>query len=345
MKAAVLETIDSPLVVAEVGLTELSFGQVLVKVLVSGICGAQLQEIAGNKGNAKFVPHLLGHEGCGIVEAIGPGVTRVAVGDKVVMHWRKGDGIESDFPTYAYKGKTIRSGKVTTFSEQSIVSENRLTTVPQDTPEELGALLGCSLSTALSTISIEANVKMGESVMIIGAGGLGANLIRTAGLVSAFPIISVDVHDHKRELAESLGATLYINCLTVPVETELREKLGLDRVDVIIDTSGHPGSIADTIPLLSGTGRYIFLGQPKPGADVTIKNAHHLFEGDGKTLKATQGGGFNPSVHLARYVRLFKAGILKTDGLVTHRMPLDQINEAIGLVREGQAGRIIIDMR
>src|ERR1035437_6435377 len=130
MKAAILESIDAPLVVAEVGLTPLTFGQVLVKVLVSGICGSQLQEIAGNKNNAKFVPHLLGHEGCGIVEDIGVGVTKVKKGDKVVMHWRKGDGIEADFPTYMFKGKTMRSGKVTTFSEFSIVSENRITPVP-----------------------------------------------------------------------------------------------------------------------------------------------------------------------------------------------------------------------
>ena len=143
MKAAILEEINGPLTIGEVTLTDLLFGQVLVKILVSGICGSQLQEIAGNKGNAKFVPHLLGHEGCGIVEDIGPGVTKVKKGDKVVMHWRKGDGIESDFPTYMFKGKPMKSGKVTTLSEYSIVSENRITPVPHDTPNELCALLGC----------------------------------------------------------------------------------------------------------------------------------------------------------------------------------------------------------
>ena len=99
-KAAILTEIGKPLVVSEIETTELKVGQVLIKILMSGLCGAQLQELAGLKGNSKFVPHLLGHEGCGIVEEIGPGVTTVKVGDKVVMHWRKGDGIESDFPTY-----------------------------------------------------------------------------------------------------------------------------------------------------------------------------------------------------------------------------------------------------
>ena len=100
MKAAILETLNAPLVIRELSLTELDIGQVLVKVIVSGICGSQLHEINGNKGNGKFLPHLMGHEGCGLVEEIGPGVTKVKPGDKVVMHWRPGLGIESDFPKY-----------------------------------------------------------------------------------------------------------------------------------------------------------------------------------------------------------------------------------------------------
>ena len=136
MKAAVLETINHPLSIREVELTDLKVGQVLIKIIVSGLCGAQLHEIRGHKGNAKFLPHLMGHEGCGIVESVGPGVTTVKVGDKVVMHWRPGTGIEAPFPSYVLDGKSMSSGKVTTLSEYSIVSENRVTTVPDDTPPE-----------------------------------------------------------------------------------------------------------------------------------------------------------------------------------------------------------------
>lgn len=344
MKAVILEKIDGPLVVGEVGLTDLMFGQVLVKVLVSGICGAQLQEIAGNKNNAAYVPHLLGHEGCGIVEEIGPGVTKVKKGDKVVMHWRPGDGIEADFPSYTYNGKTIKSGKVTTFSEYSIVSENRITAVPMDTPNELCALLGCGLSTALGTINDEAQVKFGESVMIVGAGGLGLNLARAATLASAYPIILVDIYDNKKEAAESSGAHLFINCKTENIKDKIFEKFGMKDVDVIIDTSGNKQSLEDTIPLLSGKGRYILVGQPKPGESIELKNAHHLFGGEGKMIKATQGGKFSPSKDIHRYIKLHKAGILKIDDLITHRVKLDEINKAIDLVRSGQAGRIIIDI-
>lgn len=344
MKAAVLEVIDQPLVVAEVGLTELQFGQVLVKVLVSGICGSQLMEIAGHKGNAKFVPHLMGHEGCGIVEDVGVGVSRVKKGDKVIMHWRKGDGVEADFPEYIYHGKRIKSGKVTTFSEYSICSENRLTPVQHDTPEELCALLGCSLSTALGTINDEAEVKFGESVMIVGAGGLGINLIKAAKLASAYPVISLDIHEHKRALALSLGADLFINVATESLKDKLAE-IGLKDVDVIIECSGSKKAIEATLPFLSGTGRYIMVGHPKPGESVELLQAGHMFGGEGKTIKATQGGGFNPSKHIERYVRLARKGNLDITGIITHRTGLDDINKAIEQVRAGEASRILIVMQ
>ncbi len=344
MKAAVLEAINTPLSVSEVGLTDLSFGQVLVKVSVSGICGSQLQEIGGHKGNAAYVPHLMGHEGCGIVENIGAGVTRVKKGDKVVMHWRKGEGIESDFPSYVFKNKLIKSGKVTTFSEYSIVSENRITAVPHDTPDELCALLGCSLSTALGTINLEADLKMGESIMIVGAGGLGVNLLKAAKMVSAYPIISIDIHDNKKAVAEQLGADLYINAKRESIKDAMFKAFGIKEVDVIIDTSGNAKSIEETMQLLSGTGRFIMVGQPKPGETVELKNANHFFGGTGKMFKATQGGQFSPSVEIPRYIKLYQSGLLNIDNLITHRMPLDKINEALDLVRSGGASRILIDM-
>ena len=320
MKAAILEEINGPLTIGEVALTELSFGQVLVKILVSGICGSQLQEIAGNKGNAKFVPHLLGHEGCGIVENIGVGVTKVKKGDKVVMHWRKGDGIESDFPTYIFNGKKMKSGKVTTLSEYSIVSENRITPVPHDTPNELCALLGCGLSTALGTIDEEAEVKFGESVMIIGVGGLGINLIKAAKLASAYPIVAVDIHENKKEICASLGADLFINSKKDKIQDEVYKKFGIKEVDVIIETSGNKQALEETIPILSGSGRYILVGQPKPGESIELLNANHLFNGEGKTIKATQGGKFSPSKQIPRYIRMHKAGVFSTDNIISHKM-------------------------
>jgi S-(hydroxymethyl)glutathione dehydrogenase/alcohol dehydrogenase len=342
MKAAVLEELDAPLTVAEVGLTPLQHGQVLVKILMSGICGSQLQEIAGNKGNGKYLPHLMGHEGAGVVLETGPGVTFVKVGDKVVMHWRKGQGLEAEQPKYIFKGKEITSGKVITFAEQAIVSENRLTPVPHDTPNELCALLGCSLSTSLGVINTEAKVQPGESVLIVGAGGLGANLIRSAKLAGAAPIIAMDIHEHKRDWVKSIGADHYINAMTEEVEPAL-QKMGLKDIDVIVDTSGAKRGIEAVMPFLSGKGRFIFLGQPKPGESIEIKNAVHLFGGEGKSIKATQGGRFEPHEEIPRYLKLHKSGALQVHDLITHRTTLDKVNEALDMLRKGQAARIVIE--
>ncbi|MBU6500552.1 MAG: alcohol dehydrogenase catalytic domain-containing protein [Patescibacteria group bacterium] len=345
MKAAVLEKINSPLVVEDVELGDLSSGQVLVKILVSGICGAQLQEIAGNKGNAKYVPHLLGHEGCGIVEKIGEGVTRVEKGDKVVIHWRKGEGMESDFPEYVFRGKTIRSGKSTTFGEYSIVSENRVTPVPQDTPNDFCALLGCGLSTALGAISTEASMRPGERIMIIGLGGLGACLIKAAKFYRAGKIVGLDIYENKKEVVSGLGGDLFINSAKEDIAEKLGRELGVADVDIIVDTSGHAGMISATIPLLADGGRYIMVGQSKPGDSVEIKMANHLFGKDyGKTIKATQGGGFMPTRDIPIYVKAYREGLLDIDNLITHRTKLNDINKAIELMRAGKANRIIIDL-
>lgn len=345
MKAAVLEKINTPLVIADVGLGELSKGQVLVKVLVSGICGTQLQEIAGHKNNAQFVPHLLGHEGCGIVEEVGVGVTKVKKGDKVVMHWRKSDGIESDFPTYKLRGKTIQSGKVTTFNEYSIVSENRITPVPLDTPNDFCALLGCGLSTALSVVENEARMRFGQSLLVVGLGGVGACLVKAARLSGVKPIICLDVHDHKKEVAQSLGGDLFINAAKENVLEAMHRELGLKEVDVVVETSGHVQAIADTIPLLGNDGHYFIVGWPKPGESIEIRNASHLFGGlKGKTIKATQGGEFLPVEAIPRYVKMQQRGLLDMDGLISHRTTLDNINDALELMRVGKANRIMIDL-
>jgi S-(hydroxymethyl)glutathione dehydrogenase/alcohol dehydrogenase len=345
MKAAVLEEINAPLTIADVELGDLSFGQVLVKVLVSGICGSQLQEIAGNKNNAKFLPHLMGHEGCGVVQEVGPGVTKVKQGDKVVMHWRKGDGIEADFGKFKFKGGDRSAGKVTTFSEYSIVSENRVTPVPEDTPNDLCALLGCGFSTALSALANDAQVKPSESVMVVGLGGLGTCFLKAAHFYRAHPIIGVDVVDNKKEMVKALHGQLFINALKENIPETIQKELGVKSVDVIVDTSGNAKSIADTLPLLAEGGRYIMVGQPKPGESVEIKMANHLFgSSEGKTIKATQGGSFSPSKDIPRYVKLCKAGLLDIDNLVTHRTKLENINEAIGMMRAGQANRIVVDL-
>ena len=334
MKAAILEEINAPLTIREVQPTPLKVGQVYVKVLTSGLCGAQLHEIKGHKGNAKFLPHLMGHEGCGIVKEVGPGVTTVEEGDKVVMHWRPGAGIESEFPQYDLDGKIISSGKCTTLSEYSIVSENRLTKVPSDTPTVLAAMLGCSLTTALGIIDNECDLKFGESVAVIGCGGVGLNLLQAAKMRSAFPIYGVDINDKMMDLSVQMGADVYASSLdNIP-----------HKVDVILDTTGIPAVISQAFDKLAPSGRLILVGQPQPGTDLNILNPLSFFDGQGKSVRASQGGGTKPEVDIPRYVALANRGIIDYETLHTDTFSLDEINDAFDLLKSGNAGRIIIKM-
>jgi Zn-dependent alcohol dehydrogenase len=334
MKAAVLKQLNSPLEICEVELSELKTGQVLVKVIVSGICGSQLQEIQGNKGNAKFLPHLLGHEGCGIVESIGPGVANVKKGDKVVMHWRPGAGIESEFPIYFLDKKQISSGKVTTLSEFAIVSENRLTSIPSDTPPEFAALLGCSLSTALGIIDRETGIKFGESVAIIGCGGVGLNLLQGAKLKGASPIVAIEKNSTKKNLCLNLGADQFHESIS-----EIDNK-----ISTIIDTTGNPNVISKAFSKLAPSGNLILVGQPKPGESIKINDALSFFDGSGLSIKASQGGDTVPQLDIPRYLKLFYNGQLDVDSLVTDRFNLSEINEALNILETGLSGRIMISL-
>lgn len=332
LKSAVLVELNKPLVLSEVELSELSIGQVLVRVLVSGICGSQLHEISGQKGNGNFLPHLMGHEGCGIVEEIGPGVTVVKPGDKVVMHWRPGLGIDAEFPKYKLNGQPFSSGKVNTLTEKAIVSENRLTVVPKDTNPEFAALLGCSLTTALGVVDNESNLKFGEKVAVVGCGGVGLSVLAAARLAGAGEIYAVDLAESKKGICLSQGANFFFMKIT-----ELPNK-----VDLIIDTTGNNKVISDSFGMLSTCGRIILLGQPKPSQELVVPDALKFFDGSGLMIKASQGGSTIPHKDIPRYLELLRLGFISVELLITHRFTLSEVNEAFELLKSGNAGRIMI---
>jgi len=338
MKAAILTEINAPLKIKDIELTDLKIGQVLVKIIKSGLCGAQIQEIKGLKGNAKFLPHLLGHEGCGIVQEIGDGVTKVKKGDKVVLHWRKSSGIESDFPSYILDGKKISSGKITTLSEYSIVSENRMTKVSHDISDDFCALLGCGLSTGISIVNKEANIKFGESVLVLGCGGVGLNCIFASKLSHATPIVGVDISPYKENLTIKNGGEFYeINNLEF-----LFNKY--KKFDCIIDTTGNFDLVSKCIPYLSEQGRVIFVSQPKENSSLVVANPINFFSTNGLSFKTTQAGGFDPELDIPRYIKLYLNKTINVDNVITDYYNLEEINEAILKLSSGTSGRIMINI-
>jgi len=341
MKAAILETLNAPLVVAEVEVPSLEYGQVLVEVHRSGICGAQLGEIAGAKGEDKFLPHLLGHEGGGVVIDIGPGVTNVGKGDHVVMHWRKGAGIHARPATYRWGDRTVNSGWVTTFNEYAVVSENRVTRIPKDLPFDIATLMGCAVTTALGLVNNLARLKIGQSVAVLGCGGVGLNVVQGAAMVSAYPIIAIDIYDHKLALARELGATHVINSTVSDVREEMARIVGSAGVDAFVENTGLVRLIELAYDLTAKTGRTILVGVPRHDQDITI---HSLPLHFGKVLTGCEGGDSDPAVDIPRYIRLYQNGKLNLDRVITHRTRFDDINAALDKVRAGEVGRCVLEM-
>jgi S-(hydroxymethyl)glutathione dehydrogenase/alcohol dehydrogenase len=340
-KAAILVDLKAPLELAEIEAPpQLSYGQVLVKVQYSGICGAQINEIEGAKGPDKFLPHLLGHEGYATVLATGEGVRTVKAGDKVVMHWRPSNGIQSQTPSYQWGARKVNAGWVTTFNDHAIVSENRVTPIPPDFDPRLAPLFGCAVTTAIGVINNNAQVKVGQSVVVFGVGGVGLCIAQAAQLVSAYPVIAVDIVDAKLEMAKRFGTTHCINSKQTPdVEKAIRDIVGAQGADVVVETTGNARVIETAYNLTQPKGKTILVGVPRKGDNISIYSLPLHFN---KILRGSEGGDAEPHNDIPRYVRLVQAGKFKLDGLITHEFPLEKINEAIGLVRSGEAGRVIV---
>lgn len=342
-KAAILVENKKPLVLDEITLPEkLHFGQVLVKVNYSGICGAQINEIDGAKGPDKFLPHLLGHEGTGTVIEIGEGVKTVSPGDTVCMHWRPSLGLQSDTPSYNWNGRKVNAGWVTTFNENAVVSENRLTPVPNEFDKKLVPLFGCAVTTAMGVVNNDAQVKIGQSVVVFGVGGVGLNIAQFADMVSAYPIVGVDIVDKKLKLGMEFGVTHAINSDgSDNLKKEIRDIVGQQGADVVVDTTGNPRVIETAYELTHPDGKTILVGVPTKGNNVSIYTLPLHFK---KVLTGSHGGSTEPHIVIPRLIKLVFNGKLNLDGIVTHEFTLDQINEAIYLVRSGEAGRVLLNM-
>lgn len=340
-KAAILVRQQAPLEIAEVEIPPLDVGQVLVRLSSSSLCGKQLDEISGKRGADAFLPHLLGHEGGGTVVETGPGVRKVRPGDRVVLHWMKGSGIDSAPPAFRRNGARVNAGCVTTFSEQTVVSENRVTPVGPAMPLELVCLLGCAVTTGLGIVFHEAGVKPGESIAVFGVGGVGLNVVQAARLVHAHPIVAVDLHARKLELAAAFGATHALDASQDGLPAALAALAGSRGFDVTVDTTGHHEVLQRAYQATAPAGRTVMAGVIHHERPVAIDPYPLHF---GRRLIGSHGGATNPDRDIPRYAALYAQGALKLEEQITHRFRLEQINDAVDAVRTGCAGKCVITM-
>lgn len=338
--AAILVEQRKPLVVDEVEIPPLGYGQVLVEVKVTRICGSQLGEIDGVKGPDRFLPHLLGHEAGGVVLETGPEVRHVNSGDRVVLHWRPGAGIEARPPVYGWGSRKANAGWITTFNKYAIVSENRMTRVPDDTDFDTCALLADTLTTGFGAVINDAKVHIGESVVIIGCGGINLGTVLGARLAGAHPLIAVDLHDHKLERARCFGASHTINARKTDFCAAAEAIIG-GKADVVIDGTGNSEVLEKAFGLVSGTGRCVIVGVMPHDKRLSINTLPLHF---GKVLTGSHGGASRPAEEIPRYVRMMCDGLFHTQGFISHRVTLDTINDGVALLRSGEAVHCVVDL-
>ncbi len=340
MRAAILVKSKTPLIVEEVvPPDELLPGQVFVKIDYSGICGAQINDIDAVKGTDQHLPHLLGHEGVGTVLEGGPGVTSVSTGDRVVLHWRPSVGIQSSPPKYRWGGENVNAGWVTTFNTHAVVSENRLTVIPDTVDSRVATLFGCAVTTAFGVVDNDAQLKIGQSVLIFGIGGVGLNIAQAASLKAGDPIVGVDFMAKKLKMVKSFGLTHGLLADSDDLHGQVREIVGSTGADVVIETTGNSRVIEEAYNLTHPDGKTILVGVPKKGDNISIPSLPLHFN---RVLTGSHGGEAVPDRDIPRILRLMDVGKLDFDGLITHEFPLDRINDAIDVFRSGEVGKIIL---
>ncbi|MGH7955608.1 MAG: zinc-binding dehydrogenase [Opitutaceae bacterium] len=331
--AAILVEQRKPLLIDEVELPAPGYGQVLVQVKASRICGSQLGEIEGVKGQDKYLPHLLGHEAGGIVLEIGPEVSHVQPGDRVVLHWRPGAGIQAAPSQYRLGSQTVNAGNITTFQTLTVVSENRVTRVPPDTDFEIAALLADTLTTGFGAVTREAKVMIGEVVVVIGVGGIGLGTVLGAHFAGAHPVIAVDIHDHKLAKAREFGATHTINTRREDL-VEAVQRILNGPADVVFDVTGNSGVIEQAWKITGPQGRLILVGVMRHDQQLSLNTLplHH-----GKMLTGSEGGSSQPQHDIPRYLRMIRAGRFDPRGMISHRCKLPGVNDAIAAMRAGES--------
>lgn len=341
IKAAVLTSLNQPLEIRELESEPLQSGQVLVKILFSGVCRSQLMEIQGKRGEDKWLPHLLGHEGSGIVEDIGPKVTKVKPGDPVILSWIKSNGIEANAAKYKFKNKIINSGPVTTFSNYSVVSENRLVKKPDDIPFKTAILLGCALPTGGGMVHNELNISEDSSVAVLGLGGIGLSAVLMLISKKVKNIIAIDVSNQKLEKVLEWGVTNTFKANDKDLISNIF-KLTNGGLDFCIESAGKISTIELGFSLLNKEkGHLLFASHPPEGEKISI-SPHELISG--KKISGSWGGATKPDSDFPIFSKILMSNEKLLNSLITKSYSLEEINQAIEDLNAGSVFRPLIEM-
>lgn len=339
--AAVLRDPGERLVMMELGIPALREGQVLVRVHYAGLCGSQLHEVRGRRGVDRFLPHTLGHEGSGIVEEVGSGVTKVSPGDHVVATWIRADGLESVGTQYTAGGSFVNSGPVSTFLTRSVISENRVVRIPFEMPLREAALLGCAVPTGGGLV-YNSGLEPGGSVAVFGTGGVGLSAVLAAVSMGARPLIAVDVSERKLRKAMELGATDSIDASRENPVARIMTLTGGRGADLAVEAAGNSDAMRRAHQCVRpGGGICIIAGNLPHGGRIEIDPMDLI---RGRQLRGTWGGETIPDQDVPKYVVRFLDGQLPLGKLLTNDFALHEIDEAFDRLERGELDRALIRM-
>jgi S-(hydroxymethyl)glutathione dehydrogenase / alcohol dehydrogenase len=363
VRAAVLREVETPFDLEDVELAPPGPGEVLVRLVASGVCHSDWNVVTGATSNP--LPAVLGHEGAGIVEALGTGVATVTEGDHVVLSWLPACGrcfycargrpalcdvAMADMFRGTLPGGALRLSQngdplyhysyLSAFAERCVVPEGCCVRVREDAPLEVAALVGCAVMTGFGAVVNRARVQPGSVVAVFGAGGVGLSAVLTARLAGAQAVVAVDPVAFKRDMALELGATHGLDPRTDDVVGLLRDLTDGRGADAAVDTAGVPGVVAQAYEAVRRGGTVVAVGIPPLGATADLP-AERLPREE-KVVTGSFYGSCHPPTDMPLVLDLFMDGRLPLDRLVTRTYRLEEINDAFTAMNAGEVARGVV---
>jgi len=366
IRGVVLEATGGPLVVSELELAPPGREEVLVRLRASGVCHSDWNAVDGTAETP--CPAVLGHEGAGVVEAVGERVTRVAVGDHVALSWApwcgECDECRRDLPQLCSTAwpamgtgglmdgtpRLSRGGEpvyhysfLSTFAEACVVPERSCVPIPEEVPFDVAALVGCAVTTGVGAVWRTAGVRPGDRVAVIGCGGVGLSALMAAVAAGADPVIAVDVAERKLDVALSFGATggvLWQGGAAETAETVRAASGG--GVDYAIEATGRPEAMESAFLSTRARGAAVLIGIPRQDAVLSLPAAT-IPRMERRVLGSIYGSS-KPERDFPQILDLYRAGRLPLDRLVSHHLRLDDVGHGFELMRSGDALRVVLDL-
>ena len=365
-RAAVAFEAKKPLEIVEVDLEGPKAGEVLVEIMATGVCHTDAYTLDGLDSEGIF-PSILGHEGAGIVREVGAGVTSVQPGDHVIplytpecrqcksclsgktnlctaIRATQGKGLMPDGTSrFSYKGQTIfHYMGCSTFSNFTVLPEIAVAKVREDAPFDTSCYIGCGVTTGVGAVVNTAKVQVGEKVVVFGLGGIGLNVIQGAKMVGADVIVGVDLNPDREEWGRKFGMTHFINGTGKSREQVIAEVLQLTDggADYSFDATGNTEVMRTALECCHrGWGTSIIIGVAEAGKEIATRPFQLV---TGRNWRGTAFGGAKGRTDVPKIVDWYMNGKIEIDPMITHRLPLDRINEAFDLMHRGESIRSVI---